>query len=150
MKWTTDKLLSVSREYIGTPYHHEARLKGVGIDCVGLVICTHAELGIHLPDAIPYPQYPPAGLLNDCLKKADLQIVPKADARAGDFATFWIHQPGVATHLGVLTDKGLIHCYTQVGSVVEHWMTAKWSKRLVSIRRSKHILPGRTMLQWQL
>mgnify|MGYP000617921349 CR=1 FL=1 len=150
MNYTTDKLLSVARQYVGTPYHHEGRVKGVGIDCVGLVICIHAELGIVLKDSIPYPQSPPPGMLDQHLKERDLQLIPRKYAKPGDFATFWITHPGSSVHLGILTESGLIHCYTGMGKVVEHWMNRKWHRRIVSVRRSKDIAPGKLEIQWQL
>jgi cell wall-associated NlpC family hydrolase len=30
-------IVALAREWLGTPYHHQASLKGVGTDCVGLV-----------------------------------------------------------------------------------------------------------------
>lgn len=34
------------RSWLGTPYHHRARLKGVGVDCGQLVIAAHVEAGM--------------------------------------------------------------------------------------------------------
>ena len=35
----------IARQYLGTPYAHQARLKGVAVDCVGLLICVAREAG---------------------------------------------------------------------------------------------------------
>ena len=32
-----DKIIAEARAWIGTPYHHQAAVKGVGCDCLGLV-----------------------------------------------------------------------------------------------------------------
>ena len=34
---TRASIISEARSWIGTPYHHQASLKGVGADCLGLV-----------------------------------------------------------------------------------------------------------------
>lgn len=50
-------IVRVAREYIGTPYHPGARLKGVGIDCGTLLAEVYERAGI-----IPHmeiPHYPP-------------------------------------------------------------------------------------------
>ena len=31
------RVVTAAREWIGTPYHHQASVKGVGADCLGLV-----------------------------------------------------------------------------------------------------------------
>ena len=31
-------IVTEARTWVRTPYHHQARLKGVGVDCAGLVI----------------------------------------------------------------------------------------------------------------
>lgn len=44
-----DKLIEAARSWVGTPYHHRARVKGVGADCGQLVIAAHVESGL-VPD----------------------------------------------------------------------------------------------------
>lgn len=39
-------IVSTARSYLRTPYHHQARVKGVGIDCAGLPICVARDLGL--------------------------------------------------------------------------------------------------------
>ncbi len=34
---TRDDIIAEARSWIGTPYRHQASLKGVGCDCLGLV-----------------------------------------------------------------------------------------------------------------
>lgn len=48
---TRQRIVDVAREYIGTPWKHQAALKGVGIDCVNLLACVAYECG--LGDARP-------------------------------------------------------------------------------------------------
>ena len=48
----------VARSYIGTPFHHMGRLPGVGLDCVGVLICCARELGLVTP-GFDIPAYTP-------------------------------------------------------------------------------------------
>jgi len=44
-------------EWIGTPFHHAARLKGVGVDCANLLIGVFTAVGL-VPD-VTLDHYPP-------------------------------------------------------------------------------------------
>ena len=49
----TDKVLTAARFWIGTPYRHQGRVRGVGCDCLGLVLGVWREVYGTLPEAIP-------------------------------------------------------------------------------------------------
>jgi cell wall-associated NlpC family hydrolase len=36
----------IAHEWIGTPYHHMARVKGSGCDCLTLIACVYEEAGV--------------------------------------------------------------------------------------------------------
>lgn len=42
-------VVACARTWLGTPYHHQARAKGVGVDCAGLVIGVARELDCVAP-----------------------------------------------------------------------------------------------------
>ena len=48
------RIVATAREYLLTPFHHQGRKKGVGIDCVGLIACVGHELGILDYDCTDY------------------------------------------------------------------------------------------------
>lgn len=50
-------ILEEARSWIGTPFHHRARVKGVGVDCAQLVIAVYAAVG--LIDDFQPADYPP-------------------------------------------------------------------------------------------
>jgi hypothetical protein len=50
--------IRVARTLIGTPYLHQARLLGVGIDCIGVPILVAKELGLGDFDVADYPRRP--------------------------------------------------------------------------------------------
>ncbi len=43
MIYTRNKISSYAREWVGTPFHSCGRIKGVGCDCIGLIICIAKE-----------------------------------------------------------------------------------------------------------
>ncbi len=49
-------VVAEAMSWLGTPYHHGARIKGVGVDCAQLVIGVYAGAGvIEAFDPGPYP-----------------------------------------------------------------------------------------------
>lgn len=53
----TDRVLSEALSWAGTPWHHEADIKGVGVDCAFFLIRVFHSAGV-IPDVNPRP-YPP-------------------------------------------------------------------------------------------
>jgi NlpC/P60 family putative phage cell wall peptidase len=48
-------VVAAAREWIGTPYHHAADVKGVGVDCAMLLVRVYCDLGLCPPfDPRPY------------------------------------------------------------------------------------------------
>ncbi len=50
-------ILAEARSWLGTPYHHEARVKGAGVDCAQLLYAVYRHAG-RIP-AFDIPHYPP-------------------------------------------------------------------------------------------
>ncbi len=40
------EVVRVARTWLGTPYHHQGRVKGAGVDCAGLSVGVAKELGL--------------------------------------------------------------------------------------------------------
>ena len=51
-----DLIVAEAVSWVGTAYHHRARVKGVGVDCAQLLIGTYAAVG--LCDAFDTGDYP--------------------------------------------------------------------------------------------
>jgi cell wall-associated NlpC family hydrolase len=46
-------IIAIARSWLGTPYHHQASVKGVGTDCIGLVRGIWRELYGREAQALP-------------------------------------------------------------------------------------------------
>jgi cell wall-associated NlpC family hydrolase len=44
-----EAVVTAARSFVGTPYHHEARIKGVGVDCATLLELAYVEAGVLPP-----------------------------------------------------------------------------------------------------
>ncbi len=57
-----DRVVREARGWIGTPYHHGARVKGAGVDCAQILIAVYAAAGVIEPFDPGY--YPPDWMLH--------------------------------------------------------------------------------------
>ena len=78
-----ERVLTEARSWMGTPWHHQARLKGVGVDCIGLVVGVCSALGLPLEDSKNYARYPDGVAL---AKELARQLVQRAPGGHGDAA----------------------------------------------------------------
>jgi NlpC/P60 family putative phage cell wall peptidase len=134
-----DEVVASARGWIGTPYLHQASLKTVGCDCLGLVRGVWRDCKGEEPE--PPPAYSPdwaeAGGLETLADAAHrhLQAVGVDDVKAGDVMLFrWKpHLP--AKHAGIATGKtSMIHAQEGVG-VVEVALSKWWQRRLAFVFR---------------
>lgn len=129
----------VARSWIGTPYRHQASVKGAGTDCLGLLRGIWREtLGGEPSDVPAYtadwsePQGEEA--LWDAASK---HLLPKSkgDVAIGDVLLFRMRANSVAKHLGIQGECGsepsFIHAYSGYG-VLESPLSEPWQRRIVA------------------
>jgi NlpC/P60 family putative phage cell wall peptidase len=129
-------VVRIARTWIGTPYVHQASVKGVGCDCLGLLRGVWRELRGAEPMAVP--NYSPdwaettgAETLYTALARI-LRPIALQDIALGDVALFRMHWRSPAKHCGIVGDrKGmrtLIHA-RQNKRVNEEQFSPMWQKR---------------------
>lgn len=116
-------IVETARSWIGTPFHHQARCKGAGVDCVGLVLCVAKELGYVAQDfdVLGYSRRPDGVTLMHHLH-AQLDEVSQADMRPGDVVC--VAFDALPQHVGVVGDYlhgglSIIHADSRHKRVVE-------------------------------
>jgi len=132
---TGDMVVAKAREYIGTPWHHAARCKGVGIDCIGLFVCVGQELGLQIIDVVNYSM---GSQLNRMLDELDPYVidVDLKDVRTGDLMVF--SGKMMPNHCGIYSGEDtLIHAWRTVGKVVEMPLDEYWMNNLFGVFRIK-------------
>lgn len=109
-----DKIILESQSWLNTPYIHKQRVKGVGVDCVQLIIGIALELDlIKLSDIADLPIYSIQEYLHDDSNKL-LDILEQykckkvKNLRPGDILVFQYGRS--ASHVAVLLpDNMIIH-----------------------------------------
>jgi len=149
---TAVQLIAEARSWIGTPYHHQARLKGVGVDCAGVPICVGRNLKLFPPemDITHYARVPDGvSLIDHCNQW--MSPIPIEDAMFSDIGIFrFAYDP---QHLGILADYlhggfSVIHSLDRNGSVrgsvIEHRLANKFKDNMIACYR----IPG-VVGQWR-
>lgn len=119
-----------ARSWLGTPFRHQGRIKGVGVDCAGLVVGVAQALGIEISDLSGYARTPSADGLR---RHVEAQSVRVAEAQPGD--VYLMRFEREPQHLGIASDIGIIHAFSAPGKCVEHGIDALWKSRIVGIYR---------------
>jgi NlpC/P60 family putative phage cell wall peptidase len=120
MSHTRPRIVALARDWLGTPYHHQASLRGVGTDCVGLVRGIWRELyGTEAEAAPAYTRDWAEGSGRETLLAAArrhlIEIAP-AEARPGDVLVFRWRRHTLAKHCAILTALPLPACGESVGA----------------------------------
>lgn len=133
------QIVDIARRWVDTPFHHQARLEGVGVDCVGLVIGVAREIGAVAPsfDITGYGRVPDGVQLR---RHLDEHMVPleHADMAPGDvvLVAFDSHPQ----HVGIVGDYlhgglSIIHASGAHGRVLETRLLFTKAMRFVAAYR---------------
>jgi NlpC/P60 family putative phage cell wall peptidase len=123
---TRADIVAEARTWLGTPFHHQARLKSVGVDCAGLIIGVARALDLVSPDfdVTAYQRSPDGLALLEHCNQHMIRTTREA-MKPGDVIVIrWRQHP---QHLGILGDYlhgglSLIHAFSDVngrGKVIE-------------------------------
>ncbi|MGB0905663.1 MAG: peptidase, partial [Mangrovicoccus sp.] len=106
----SERVVTIARRWIGTPYHHQAACEGAGCDCLGLIRGVWCELYGAEPETPPAytadwsePQRVEA--LWEAAKR-HLRSKPLDAAALGDVVLFRMRDGMVAKHLGIQGQVG--------------------------------------------
>jgi NlpC/P60 family putative phage cell wall peptidase len=136
-------IVAIARGWIGTPYVHQASVKGVGCDCLGLLRGVWRELHGEEPEqAPPYaPDWAEATGEETLYKALKRHLTEIGDAclTPGDIALFRMARSGPAKHCGIVAGKSntltLIHA-RQNKRVSEEVFSPFWKSKLAFVFRT--------------
>jgi NlpC/P60 family putative phage cell wall peptidase len=127
-------VIATARSWLGTPYHDQASLRGVGCDCLGLARGVWRNVVGDEP--FPIPPYSrdwgETGPHEVLANGAASMLIPIAmsDVGPGALVLFRMAPRAIAKHVGILTAPDrFIHAYERLG-VVEEVLTPTWRRRI--------------------
>lgn len=138
---TRAAIVAEARTWLGTPWDHQQRTKGVAVDCAGLVIGVARALGL-VPadfDVTGYSRRPDGSLIELC--DEHMRRIAQGAMQPGDVLVMSIERD--PQHMGIVGDYrhgglSIIHAASVQGKVIE--------TRLMFARNAKfkaaYALPG--------
>ena len=118
-----------------TPYHAQACLKGVGVDCAMLLVGVARACGCLPPDWTPAPYSPEwhchqkAERLRDTLEAVGAVPLPQ-EGQPGDIVTFRMRPHEPISHLGIVL-PGIDVLHALWGrAVLRHRLVGRWARMI--------------------
>ena len=131
-----EEIVAIARRWIGTPYHHQMSVQGVGCDCLGLVRGVWRDLYGSEPQQVPAYSldWAEASATETLLTAARTHFVeiPRQQAMAGDVAVFRFRIQYVAKHVGILTTPCTMIHACEGGRVCEISLSPWWLRRMAA------------------
>ncbi len=118
----SQRVVSLARSWLGTPYHDQASVKGVGCDCLGLARGLWRE--IVGPETFVVPPYTrdwgergPREILAEAARQQMIEVDP-SHPKPGALLLFRMQARAIAKHVGILTtETSFIHVYEWLGVI---------------------------------
>lgn len=134
-----EAVLEEARAWLGTPYQHQASVKGVGTDCLGLLRGIWRAVYGTEPEAVPaYTEDWAEPDHREVLLEAAcrwLTVKDLSQESPGDVLLFRMRDGSIAKHLGLQSRVGehpqFIHSYTGHG-VIESSLSRPWQRRIAA------------------
>ena len=127
-------VIAAARAWLGTPYHDQASLRGVGCDCLGLARGVWRDVVGAEPQAIPpysrdWGETGVREVLADGARSMMIEI-PVSEIGPGALVLFRMAPRAIAKHVGILTAPDrFIHAYDRLG-VIEEALTKTWARKI--------------------
>lgn len=132
-----DEIVHLARGWLGTPYHHQASIRGIGCDCLGLIRGVYREL-MGEEAATPPPYSRDWGEANGeetllAAAASHLTEIPIAEMGPGSVLIFRLRPGAVAKHAGILaTETTFVHAME--GTLAhEANLTPWWRRRIARV-----------------
>lgn len=139
MRRGDDRVVTAARSWIGTPYRHQASVRGAGADCLGLIRGVWRDLLGQEPEAVPpyTPDWSEPARDEVLWSAAGRWLCPRPGTTPADglVLLFRMREGSVAKHLGIAAPgacgPSVIHAYSGHG-VVESPLSEPWLRRIVA------------------
>jgi NlpC/P60 family putative phage cell wall peptidase len=137
-------VIAEAMTWIGTPWRHMARLKGVGVDCANLPIAVYAASGLIADfDPPPYPRdwhvHKREERITPVIERFGREIEPET-ARVADLLVFKIGH--VFSHCAIVVDPGRVGIHASVRARMVTLCDLDRDHDLITSRRRAFTLKG--------
>ena len=149
------EIIKYAREWLGTSFKHQGRLKKTlydngGCDCIGLIIEISKRFNLKSKtgkllyhyDTKDYNRFPDKYSLLELMQK-HLTEIDRKDLKEADILLFkFDNYPQHVAITSMYSEKqiSIIHSYIKAGKVSEHILDKSWNKKIVSAFRFNEMI----------
>lgn len=127
--------MTAAERLLRTPFRHQSRRPGVGLDCAGVIWCAFSlGLGIELDDNREYRRVPDPALARAMLERSFVEMPGKAWLPA-DVVTFGLRDNRNIQHMALGARDGMVFGVERYGTVYLERPTQARMRRFVSVWR---------------
>ena len=135
-------IVAITRSWIGTPYHHQESLKGIGYDCLGLLRGVWREFyGVENPEDMPNysPSWGDHRTDDPLMMVANKYFTKVKEPKEGDLLLFRMRRGMAVKHCAIVSGPAkMIHAYSG-HEVREDDIIEWWEKKLVGAFKFKGV-----------
>ncbi len=135
---TRVQVVEAAREWVETPYVHQASVLGAGTDCLGLVRGVWRTLCGVEPEGAPsytpfWTEYSGKELLYEAAQRTLVERCPQHGLLLGQVVLMRMSRRGPMKHCGIISgyDK-FIHAYDSGKKVVESTLDGWWLRKITA------------------
>lgn len=133
--------VAIARSWLGTPFHANTSVKGVGADCAGLIEGVARELGRAYPAR--------SDVANDLVCAARTCLVETLEAKAGNIILLATQPTLPPVHAAIVTDTNtIIHAHWRAG-VVENRFGKWFAARITHVFAWPQLETKSPSLSWE-
>ena len=129
------RIICEAFEWVDTPYHHQARVKKVGVDCAQLVAGVAENVFPRLKPintevySVEWHMHNREEEMCQIIESFKCKQKPIEERIPGDILTFKFGR--VQSHMGIFVNDGqFIHARIDIGKVVINQLSGDWLERL--------------------
>lgn len=131
-------IVQAAESMIGTPFVHQGRVPGKGLDCVGLLVAVARQLGLKAEDRADYPPETSRAMLTAALAASCARLSGFREARPGDILVF--RRGRERWHTGILAaldPPAFVHAWSKPtgGSVRRDHLDRVWRRSIREVWR---------------
>jgi len=128
------KITAAALSLVGTPFCAQGRAPGIGLDCIGVVVCAARACGIPVTDRTAYPMRPNGELQGEL----DARLVRvRGEPQEGDVLLMSFDQE--PHHVAIVIDGGrIVHAHMRARKTVVQSYTDYWR----GVTRAAYRFPG--------
>lgn len=136
---TRADVVAEARTWLGTPFKHQGRVKGAGVDCVGLLFGIAWALGWQHANEGTYGHRPDPRRMRLALAQ-HMQPIAVKEVMPAD--VYWMAFDNDPSHVALVTEHGILHAAASLRRVVEHRLDPVWQARIRGAYRFRELADG--------